>query len=226
MPFRSMTLGATTLAITILAGCNSQPDPNAVNAAAAAAAASAVATQMAAAQAATKAAEHAAKAKAPAKAHMAQQAHESSEPHTLATTQAVARAEQVCVNCGVVEAVNAEQQKGSGTGLGAVAGGVLGGVLGHQVGGGKGKTAATVVGAIGGGLVGNEVEKRTRATTTYDVRVRMDDGSVRTLNETTAPAVGQRVMVNGNSLAPANAAAAAVAPAQQPVRSWQTSGRT
>lgn len=41
--------------------------------------------------------------------------------------------------------------------VGAVAGGAIGGVLGHQVGGGKGKTAATVGGAILGVLAGQNI---------------------------------------------------------------------
>lgn len=41
--------------------------------------------------------------------------------------------------------------------VGAVAGGALGGVLGHNVGGGKGKTAATVGGAIIGVLAGQNI---------------------------------------------------------------------
>ena len=64
----------------------------------------------------------------------------------------------LCAICGVVESVSQIQQKGQGTGLGAVAGGLLGGVVGHQIGGGNGKTAMTVLGAIGGGVAGNEVE--------------------------------------------------------------------
>ncbi len=41
--------------------------------------------------------------------------------------------------------------------IGAVAGGALGGVLGHQVGGGRGKTAATVGGAVLGTIAGQKV---------------------------------------------------------------------
>ncbi|HEY8683003.1 MAG TPA: glycine zipper 2TM domain-containing protein [Rhodanobacter sp.] len=43
----------------------------------------------------------------------------------------------------------------AGTAIGAVAGGLLG----HQVGGGSGKTLATVGGAVAGGYVGNRVQK-------------------------------------------------------------------
>ena len=58
---------------------------------------------------------------------------------------------------------------------------LVGGVVGNQMGGGSGKTAMTVLGAIGGGLAGNEIEKRTKASTAFDVQVRMEDGTVRTV---------------------------------------------
>lgn len=106
----------------------------------------------------------------------------------------------ICASCGIVESVAAVQEKGQGTGLGAVAGGVLGGVVGHQVGGGKGKTAMTVLGAIGGGLAGNEVEKRARSETRFDVRVRMEDGSIRTFQRSESIAVGTHVVTDGTTL--------------------------
>jgi outer membrane lipoprotein SlyB len=106
----------------------------------------------------------------------------------------------VCAQCGVVEAVTPYQQKGEGTGVGAVGGAVVGGLLGSQVGGGSGKKAMTVIGAVGGGLAGNEIEKRQRATTLYSVKVRMEDGTLRTLTQSTAPTVGQKVSVEGSTL--------------------------
>lgn len=42
---------------------------------------------------------------------------------------------------------------------GTVIGGLVGGLLGHQVGGGNGKTLATVAGVAGGAYAGNRVEK-------------------------------------------------------------------
>lgn len=44
--------------------------------------------------------------------------------------------------------------------LGIGVGAVVGGLLGNQVGGGNGKTLATIAGAVGGGYVGNEIAKR------------------------------------------------------------------
>jgi outer membrane lipoprotein SlyB len=108
-----------------------------------------------------------------------------------------------CPDCGVVESVRSVTRKGKGTGVGAVAGGVVGAALGNQVGKGNGRTAMTVLGAVGGGVAGNEVEKRARAVTVHEVRVRMDDGSLRTLEQVQPDAhAGDRVVVQGNSLKP------------------------
>jgi outer membrane lipoprotein SlyB len=113
-----------------------------------------------------------------------------------------------CESCGTVVAVSAVQRAGQGSGVGAVAGGVVGGLLGNQVGGGSGRAVATVIGAVGGGFAGNEVEKRVRQNTSYAVRVRMDDGSVRTLEQAEAVAVGSPVLVqNGTARARGNATA-------------------
>lgn len=109
-------------------------------------------------------------------------------------------AAKVCTTCGKVESVSAVQKKGEGTGLGVVGGAVVGGLVGSQIGGGSGKNVATVLGAVGGGVAGNEVEKRARATTVYQVRVRMDDGTLRTVTQDTAPAVGQMVTLEGSTL--------------------------
>jgi outer membrane lipoprotein SlyB len=119
--------------------------------------------------------------------------------HAEAATP-VAVAPAVCTTCGVVESVTPFQKKGEGSGVGAVAGGVLGGVVGHQVGGGNGRKAMTVLGAIGGGLAGNEIEKRQRATTLYAVKVRMEDGTLRSVTQSTAPTVGEKVTVDGSQI--------------------------
>ena len=109
-------------------------------------------------------------------------------------------AADVCASCGRVESVNAIQTAAKPSGVGIGVGAVIGGLLGNQVGGGNGRTLATVAGAVGGGYAGNEVEKRTHSTTTYQVRVRMDDGESRTFSQPTADGwrVGDRVrVVNG-----------------------------
>lgn len=119
---------------------------------------------------------------------------------TPAPARADERVAAVCSTCGVIEAVTPYEKKGEGTGIGAVAGGVLGGVLGHQMGGGRGKDAMTAIGVVGGGIAGHEVEKRQRATTMYAVKVRMEDGTVRTINQSSAATVGQKVTVEGQAI--------------------------
>lgn len=112
----------------------------------------------------------------------------------------------ICASCGVVESVQAVQQKGEGSGLGVAGGAVAGGLLGHQVGGGNGKTAMTVIGAVGGAFAGNEIEKRARATTVYDVTVRMEDGTLRTVRRAEPVAAGTRVQVEGTTMRVSGAA--------------------
>lgn len=110
------------------------------------------------------------------------------------------RVAAICSYCGVIEAVDEVKRKGEGTGLGAIAGGVIGAAAGNQVGQGNGRKAMTLLGAVGGGLAGHEVEKRARGDTVYQVRIRFDDGSIRTIEQSSAPKVGARVEVHGNTL--------------------------
>lgn len=102
-----------------------------------------------------------------------------------------------CDDCGTVLSVAPVQREGQANGVGAVAGAVAGGVVGNQIGGGSGRAVATVLGALGGGWAGNAVEKKVRQTTHYAVRVRMNDGRVRTLEQPEPLAVGSPVLVQG-----------------------------
>lgn len=111
------------------------------------------------------------------------------QPHASGASRRVADAPPaVCRECGVIDSVEAVQQKGEGSGLGAVGGAILGGVLGHQIGEGSGKQIARIGGAVLGGLAGNEAEKRYRAVSHYRIGVRMDDGSYRVVEQQEAPA--------------------------------------
>ncbi len=105
-----------------------------------------------------------------------------------------------CKDCGVIESVNEVEKAGDGSGLGAVAGGVVGAIAGKQVGGGRGRNVMSVVGALGGAYAGHQIEKNARKVNSYDVTIRFDDGSTRTLSHSTLPAwrAGDRVrLVNG-----------------------------
>jgi len=137
---------------------------------------------------------------APAKRATATRTAQAEQPRPRRTySEPAAKVVQApaCYSCGRVESVQAIQQAAQPSGVGMVAGAVLGGVLGNQVGGGNGRKIATVAGAVGGGYAGNEIERRTRSTTTYQVRVRMEGGEVRTFPYSQQPAwsVGDRVRV-------------------------------
>ena len=64
------------------------------------------------------------------------------------------RTRTVCENVTVQDQPK-DQHQIAGMAIGAVAGGVLG----NQVGGGKGKTLATVAGAVGGGYAGKKIQE-------------------------------------------------------------------
>jgi outer membrane lipoprotein SlyB len=116
------------------------------------------------------------------------------------TVLAQSQGPTTCADCGRVLSVRFVQEKGKGTGLGAVAGGVLGGVIGHQIGGGTGQTVATIAGAAGGAYVGNEVEKNKRTEAYWLVTLKMDGGETRSFHYTNQPTVreGERVkLVDG-----------------------------
>ena len=136
-------------------------------------------------------------------AHSNGQAKTTTAPsHTNAPSPVASNHSNVakCADCGTVESVTAIETAGQSNGTGAVIGGVLGGVLGNQVGGGRGKDVATVAGVVGGALAGNSIEKNRNSTTRYQVRVRLDDGSSRTMTVNSASAqTGDRVRVDGDN---------------------------
>ena len=90
---------------------------------------------------------------------------------------------------GVVQSIALVQQESTTApiGAGTIIGAVVGGVLGNQVGGGRGKTAATVLGAAGGAYAGHEMESRnqTQQGNVYQLSVRLNNGSYQTLTQTT-----------------------------------------
>jgi outer membrane lipoprotein SlyB len=106
----------------------------------------------------------------------------------------------VCSTCGVIDSYSAVQVQGKNNGVGAVAGGLGGALVGSKIAGRSNHTLGGVIGAVGGGLLGNAIETHERTTTAYDVRVRMNDGSIRTVRQATVPTVGTHVNVDGNTL--------------------------
>ena len=92
-----------------------------------------------------------------------------------------------CAQCGVIESSRVIEARPEGSGVGAVGGAVVGGILGNQVGGGRGRELATVAGAVGGVVAGNEIEKRMKTTSSYEIAVRMNDGTLRLVHQANAP---------------------------------------
>lgn len=119
-------------------------------------------------------------------------------PAAIPATVAQARAD-----AGVVESVREVKAKGESTWMGPVAGGIGGAVLGSQVGKGTTRTIMGVLGAAGGAYAGREIEKHVRSTTHWEVDVRMDDGSSRTVSYQAQPGFrqGERVRLENGTLA-------------------------
>ena len=107
-----------------------------------------------------------------------------------------------CGNCGVVEAVNVVQVNGDGSYIGKIGGGVVGGLIGSQIGHGSTATAATVIGAVGGAIAGNEIEKRVKKSTHYEVVVRLQGGGAQTVTYAAQPPykAGDRVRLENGTL--------------------------
>jgi outer membrane lipoprotein SlyB len=124
------------------------------------------------------------------------------QPYTQPYAQAPASAPAPCADCGVIESIHVAEVKGQASGVGAVAGGVVGGLIGSQIGHGTGRTVATIAGAGGGAYAGHEIEKNVKKHPVYRVKLRMDDGSLRTVSQREAPAyaVGDRVRVSNGRI--------------------------
>jgi outer membrane lipoprotein SlyB len=121
------------------------------------------------------------------------------------TTTRVAQEESSsrwCGNCGNVESIRTITTRAQGSGIGAAGGAILGGLLGNQVGGGHGRQLATVAGAVGGAVAGNQIEGNMKANHSYEIRVRLDDGTLRTFHQQSVPQwrTGDRVRVVKGSL--------------------------
>ncbi len=143
----------------------------------------------------------AAEAKAqPHAATPAERQRASSHTRLASRETSINETAKICAHCGHVAAIDMVKHDGEATGLGAVAGGVAGGVVGNQIGKGKGNVLMTILGAGGGAYAGNTIEKKVKSTTSYVVKVHMNDGSTRTVTMADKPsfAVGDEVkVING-----------------------------
>ena len=97
------------------------------------------------------------------------------------------------------------QERPQATGGGALIGGILGAVIGHQIGGGFGKSAATVLGGVGGAVAGNAIESNQQpgqVRESYRVGVQGDDGNYRyfSVPAPTDLRIGDRVRMGNGQL--------------------------
>jgi outer membrane lipoprotein SlyB len=108
----------------------------------------------------------------------------------------------VCQDCATVQEVHSVKRKGDGGAVGMIGGAVVGGLLGHQVGGGTGKTLATVGGAAAGAFAGNEVQKQVNSKTVWVTTVKMRDGTTQSFEQDAQPGwtAGQQVHVKDGAL--------------------------
>jgi outer membrane lipoprotein SlyB len=130
----------------------------------------------------------------------------SSNPASSSTTSSqpsTASSSSNFIGYGVVEnietiKVSADDKNIAGT----LIGGAVGGLLGHQVGGGRGQTAATVVGAVGGAVAGHEIEQRSQVASRdeYRVSVRLSNGTIHTITQSSVSdiRIGDRVRVDND----------------------------
>lgn len=117
-------------------------------------------------------------------------------------TPAATVAEKTCAECGVIESIRPLEVRGSASGVGAVVGGLGGALVGNTLGRGNGRTAMTIIGGGAGAYAGNEIEKNSNRHTVWQTRVRMDNGTLRTLTTQHQPdfAVGSKVKVADGQL--------------------------
>jgi outer membrane lipoprotein SlyB len=96
---------------------------------------------------------------------------------------------------GYVESVREVVQDGDAKGIGAV--------LGHQL--KHDSKLVTLVGGAAGAFIGNEAEKRQRATRHWELTVRLDDGTIQKVRSEAAPFwhQGDRVRLLDGKLVPA-----------------------
>ena len=107
-----------------------------------------------------------------------------------------------CRDCGKVTAVNVGQKRGESNALGVIAGGAAGALLGNQIGGGNGKTVATIAGAVGGAYAGKKIQERSTSSQVWNVDVLYENGQRKTFSFERDPGLrrGDSVKNSGASI--------------------------
>lgn len=107
------------------------------------------------------------------------------------------------VEYGTITGIRRVNLEGSSTG-GSLVGAAAGGLLGNQIGGGSGRTAATVGGALLGAAAGSHVGQNVTSRPGLEISVRLDSGGtiavVQEVNPREPFGVGERVRVVGTGV--------------------------
>lgn len=120
-------------------------------------------------------------------------AHESASSSVY--TYGQAQREQV-VRLGTVQSVRTVSiQRDRTSGAGVAAGGALGGVAASAIGGGRGRTLATITGGLLGAYAGDQIEHVAQNTRGLEIVVLLDNGETRVVAQADDVQIhpGQRV---------------------------------
>ncbi|KAA1005092.1 hypothetical protein FVF58_30115 [Paraburkholderia panacisoli] len=113
-------------------------------------------------------------------------ASNSSSPNVFTASQAQREQTVRMATVDSVRAVRISSNNGQPSGLGAVGGGALGALAGSSIGGGRGSVATGIIGGIGGAVAGNAVENRVAMRDGVEITVRLDNGDMRAITQTTS----------------------------------------
>jgi outer membrane lipoprotein SlyB len=107
-----------------------------------------------------------------------------------------------CIECGRVIGVRMVEKEGKSNAVGLLAGGAAGALLGNQVGGGSGKTIATIAGAAGGAYAGKKIQEKATASKVWVVDMEYDTGKRQSFEFASDPGMkaGDRVRNNGQTI--------------------------
>ena len=122
----------------------------------------------------------------------------------LGAPLAAAAAPAGCDECGTVLGVREIPRTGATTGVGAKTGALIGGLFGNRIAGSGYRNAGTLLGAAGGAMGGYVYEREGLEVKSYEIGVRLDDGSLRLFTQDERPDWKRedRVRVVNGALAP------------------------
>ncbi|SAL40742.1 outer membrane lipoprotein [Caballeronia humi] len=123
-------------------------------------------------------------------------AYNSSSPDVYTASQAQREETVRMATVESVRGVKISSNNGQPSGLGAIGGGALGAVAGSALGGGRGSILTGIVGGLAGAVAGNAVENSTAVKNGLEITVRLDNGDMRAITQTSTGEVfqaGERV---------------------------------